>query len=32
MIPKRASRYSERIMRKQKNLDHDPMRLNWIVI
>jgi hypothetical protein len=30
MIPKSGNRLSEKIMLKQKNLDHGPIQLNWI--
>jgi hypothetical protein len=31
MIPKSGNRFSEKIMLK-KQLDHDPIQLNWIMV
>jgi hypothetical protein len=30
MIPKSGNRFSDKIMLKTKNLDRDPIQLNWI--
>jgi hypothetical protein len=32
MIPKSGNRFSVKIMLKPKNLDCDPIQLNWITI
>jgi hypothetical protein len=32
MIPKSGSRFSEKIMLKNKELDHDPLRLKRIMV
>jgi hypothetical protein len=32
MIQKSGNRFSEKIMLKLKNLDHDPIQLNWIMV
>jgi hypothetical protein len=32
MIPKSGNRFSGKIVLKTKNLDYDPMQLNWIVV
>ena len=32
MIPKSGYRFSEKIMLKPKNLDHDPIQSNWIMV
>ena len=31
MIPKSRNRFSDKIMLK-KNLDYDPIQLNWIIV
>ena len=32
MIPKSGNRFSDKIMLKRKNLDRDPIQLNWITV
>jgi hypothetical protein len=32
MIPKSGNRFSDKITRKTKNLDRDPIQLNWITV
>jgi len=32
MIPKSGNRFSEKIMLKRKNLDHDPIQWNRIMV
>jgi len=32
MIPKNGNRFSGKIMLKTKNLDRDPIQLNWIAV
>jgi hypothetical protein len=32
MIPKSGNRFSEKIMLLTKNLDYDPIQMNWVIV